>query len=70
MDHVTLSNCYDGLIDAVEGSSLITISNNLFTQHDKVILLGHNDANTADKSMQVTVAFNHFGEGLTQRIPR
>ncbi|KAM3704058.1 hypothetical protein ACB098_04G144100 [Castanea mollissima] len=70
VDHVTLSNCYDGLIDAVEGSSLITISNNLFTQHDKVILLGHNDANTADKSMQVTVAFNHFGEGLTQRIPR
>ncbi|KAM3751867.1 hypothetical protein ACB098_04G144000 [Castanea mollissima] len=70
VDHVTLSNCYDGLIDAVEGSSLITISSSLFTQHDKVILLGHNDANTVDKSMQVTVAFNHFGEGLTQRIPR
>ncbi|KAL4634240.1 hypothetical protein ACB092_04G185700 [Castanea dentata] len=70
VDHVTLSNCDDGLIDAVEGSSLITISNNLFTQQDKVILLGHNDAYTADKSMQVTIAFNHFGEGLTQRIPR
>ncbi|KAM4107484.1 hypothetical protein ACB094_04G149000 [Castanea mollissima] len=70
VDHVTLSNCDDGLIDAVEGSSLITISNSLFTQHDKVMLLGHSDDCTADKSMKVTIAFNHFGEGLTQRIPR
>ncbi|KAL4634234.1 hypothetical protein ACB092_04G185100 [Castanea dentata] len=70
VDHVTLSNCDDGLIDAVEGSSLITISNSLFTQHDKVMLLGHSDDYTADKSMKVTIAFNHFGEGLTQRIPR
>ncbi|KAK1318690.1 hypothetical protein QJS10_CPB04g01639 [Acorus calamus] len=29
-----------------------------------------NDAFTADKNMQVTVAFNHFGEGLVQRMPR
>ncbi|KAK9995577.1 hypothetical protein SO802_020263 [Lithocarpus litseifolius] len=70
VDHVTLSNCHDGLIDVIEGSSLVTISNNLFTEHDKVMLLGHDDAYTADKSMQVTIAFNHFGEGLTQRLPR
>jgi len=25
---------------------------------------------TADKGMQVTIAFNHFGEGLVQRMPR
>jgi len=70
VDHVTLSNCADGLVDVVEGSSLVTISNSLFTQHDKVILLGHSDDYTADKSMKVTIAFNHFGEGLTQRLPR
>ncbi|KAK4568852.1 hypothetical protein RGQ29_004324 [Quercus rubra] len=52
------------------GSSLVTISNSLFTEHDKVILLGHDDAYTADKSLKVTIAFNHFGEGLTQRLPR
>ncbi|XP_050256611.1 probable pectate lyase 5 [Quercus robur] len=70
VDHVTLSKCDDGLVDVVEGSSLVTISNSLFTQHDKVILLGHADDYTADKSMKVTIAFNHFGEGLTQRLPR
>ena len=70
VDHVTLSNCANGLVDVVEGSSLVTISNSLFTEHDKAILLGHDDAYTSDKSLKVTIAFNHFGEGLTQRLPR
>lgn len=70
VDHCSLSNCADGLIDAVEGSTAITISNNFMTHHDKVMLLGHSDAYTADKNMQVTIAFNHFGEGLVQRMPR
>lgn len=70
MDHCSLSNCHDGLIDAIHGSTAITISNNYFTHHDKVMLLGHSDSFTQDKGMQVTVAFNHFGEGLVQRMPR
>ncbi|KAK9278309.1 hypothetical protein L1049_027874 [Liquidambar formosana] len=70
VDHCSLSNCHDGLIDAIHGSSAITISNNFMTHHDKVMLLGHSDAYTQDKSMQVTIAFNHFGEGLVQRMPR
>lgn len=36
----------------------------------QVMLLGHSDEYTEDKDMQVTVAFNHFGEGLVQRMPR
>ncbi|KAF5780462.1 putative pectate lyase [Helianthus annuus] len=56
IDHNSLSNCTDGLIDAVIGSTAITISNNLSTHHNEV--------------MQVTVAYNHFGEGLVQRMPR
>ncbi|GLJ17516.1 hypothetical protein SUGI_0304630 [Cryptomeria japonica] len=52
------------------GSTAITISNNFFTHHDKVILLGHSDAYTQDVKMQVTVAFNHFVEGPVQRMPR
>uniref|UniRef100_A0A3Q7GYC6 Pectate lyase n=1 Tax=Solanum lycopersicum TaxID=4081 RepID=A0A3Q7GYC6_SOLLC len=40
------------------------------TNHDKVMLLGHSDSHVQDKNMQVTIAFNHFGEGLVQRIPR
>ncbi|KAI3801124.1 hypothetical protein L1987_29227 [Smallanthus sonchifolius] len=70
IDHNSLSNCADGLIDAIMGSTAITISNNLFTHHNEVMLLGHSDSYTRDKVMQVTVAYNHFGEGLVQRMPR
>ncbi|KAJ4774207.1 Pectate lyase [Rhynchospora pubera] len=70
VDHCSLSNCADGLIDAVMGSIAITISNNYFTRHNEVMLLGHSDSYVKDKAMQVTIAFNHFGEGLIQRMPR
>nr|GMD11231.1 probable pectate lyase 5 [Ipomoea batatas] len=60
----------DGLVDAIHGSTAITISNNYMTHHNKVMLLGHSDTFIKDKSMQVTIAFNHFGEGLIQRMPR
>ncbi|GLJ17454.1 hypothetical protein SUGI_0303920 [Cryptomeria japonica] len=62
--------CADGLIDTIMGSTAITISNKFFTHRDKVMLLGHSDAYTQDVKMQVAVAFNHFGEGLVQRMPR
>ncbi|GLJ53717.1 hypothetical protein SUGI_1146190 [Cryptomeria japonica] len=70
IDHCSISRCADGLIDAIMASTAITISNNHFTHHDKVMLLGHSDSHSADKIMQVTIAFNHFGEGLVQRMPR
>ncbi|KAH7690617.1 Pectate lyase protein [Dioscorea alata] len=70
IDHCSLSYCTDGLIDAIMGSTAITISNSYFSHHDKVMLLGHNDAYIADSGMQVTIAFNHFGEELVQRMPR
>ncbi|ERN15865.1 hypothetical protein AMTRI_Chr07g76630 [Amborella trichopoda] len=70
VDHCSLSNCADGLVDAIMGSTSITISNNYFTHHNEVMLLGHSDSYERDKGMQVTIAFNHFGEGLIQRMPR
>ncbi|KAK4485064.1 hypothetical protein RD792_007672 [Penstemon davidsonii] len=70
IDHCYLARCTDGLIDVTHGSRAVTISNNYFTQHDKVILLGHQDGYTADIGLKVTVAFNHFGPGLVQRLPR
>ncbi|KAK2458842.1 Pectin lyase superfamily protein [Trifolium repens] len=70
IDHCSLSYCTDGLIDAIMGSTAITISNNHFAHHDEVMLLGHNDKYSPDKGMQVTIAFNHFGQGLIQRMPR
>lgn len=70
IDHCSLSYCADGLIDAIMGSTAITISNNYFSHHDEVMLLGHNDNYVADSGMQVTIAFNQFGVGLVQRMPR
>ncbi|KAK0579640.1 hypothetical protein LWI29_029098 [Acer saccharum] len=70
IDHCSLARCTDGLIDVIHASTGITISNNYFTQHDKVMLLGHNDQYSADKVMKVTIAFNSFGEGLIERMPR
>ncbi|KZV40282.1 putative pectate lyase 12-like, partial [Dorcoceras hygrometricum] len=70
IDHCTLSNCKDGLIDVVMGSTGITISNNVFSHHNEVMLLGHSDDYFPDSRMQVTIAFNHFGNNLVQRMPR
>lgn len=70
IDHVSLSRATDGLIDAIEGSTAITISNCKFNNHNAVMLLGAHDTSTQDKLMQVTIAFNRFGKGLVQRMPR
>ncbi|GER56290.1 pectin lyase-like superfamily protein [Striga asiatica] len=70
IDHCYLARCADGLIDVTHASNFVTISNNYFTQHDKVMLFGHRDDYTADKIMKVTVVYNHFGPGLIQRLPR
>ncbi|GAA0167575.1 lyase [Lithospermum erythrorhizon] len=70
IDHCYLAQCQDGLIDVIHGSTEVTISNNYFTQHDKVMLFGHKDYFPEDRRMKVTVAFNRFGPGLIQRMPR
>lgn len=70
IDHCSLSYCTDGLIDVTRGSTAVTISNSFFSHHEKVMLLGHSDDFVADSGMQVTVAFNHFGVELTERMPR
>lgn len=70
IDHCTLSNCWDGLVDVVFGSTAITISSNYMLHHNEVMLMGHSDDFIQDEIMQVTIAFNFFGEGLVQRMPR
>jgi len=39
IDHCLLARCADGLIDVIHASTAITISNNYFTQHDKVSII-------------------------------
>lgn len=70
IDQNYLASCTDGLIDVIQGSDAVTISNNYFTQHDKVMLLGAHDSDYEDKNLRVTIAFNYFGPGLKQRMPR
>lgn len=70
IDHNSMSNCKDGLVDVIMGSTAVTISNNHMTKHNEVMLFGASDAYEKDAIMQVTVAFNHFGRGLVQRMPR
>ncbi|KAK4354501.1 hypothetical protein RND71_026695 [Anisodus tanguticus] len=70
IDHNTLFDCEDGLIDVTRGSTDITISNNWFRTQNKVMLLGHDDGFLRDKNMKVTVAFNYFGPNCNQRMPR
>ncbi|KAL2636154.1 hypothetical protein R1flu_007633 [Riccia fluitans] len=70
VDHNSFESCADGLVDVIQGSTAVTISNNVFRNHDKVMLLGAHDSDYEDKNMKVTVCFNHFADGLTERMPR
>ncbi|XP_011098575.1 probable pectate lyase P59 [Sesamum indicum] len=70
IDHVSMLNCADGLIDVIMGSTGVTVSNSHFTDHNEAMLFGASDSHTQDVKMQVTVAFNHFGKRMVQRMPR
>lgn len=70
VDLCYLANAADGLINCTHGSTAITISNNYFTNHNKVVLFGSHPTDFGDRSMRIAVAYNKFGPGLTQRMPR
>jgi pectate lyase len=70
IDHNAFASCDDGLVDVIRASTAVTISNNYFAYHDKVMLLGASDTFTADRNMKVSIVFNHFGPGLVKRMPR
>lgn len=71
IDHNDLSNGYDGLIDIKRGSDYITVSWNHLHNHDKSMLLGHSDDNSAQDlgHLRVTYVHNWF-DGTNQRHPR
>ena len=59
IDHCALSHCTDGLVDAIMGSTAITISNNYLSHHNEVMLLGHDDRYSPDSGMQVNIPNNY-----------
>lgn len=70
IDRCSFEDCADGLVDVTRASTGVTVSNSLFTNHDKAMLLGHSDSFDDDRAMRVTVTLNRFGPGLVQRMPR
>ncbi|XP_024995284.1 pectate lyase 1-like [Cynara cardunculus var. scolymus] len=70
IDHCSFAGGPDGLVDVTMGSTLVTVSNCKFNDHDKVMLLGADDSHSEDKIMKVTVAYNKFSTGCVQRMPR
>ncbi|WP_050053584.1 pectate lyase family protein [Pseudarthrobacter siccitolerans] len=62
---------HDGAVDVTNGSDLVTMSYNRFSDHDKLLLIGSTDsANRGDPGkLRVTIHHNVF-ENIGQRSPR
>lgn len=62
---------HDGELDVKRGSDYITISNTLFENHDKTMLIGHSDKNVKqdEGKLRITLVNNVF-DNIVQRTPR
>jgi pectate lyase len=71
IDHNDLCCGDDGLVDIKRGSDFITVSWNRTHDHDKTMLLGHDDDNAAQDVGHLRVTYHHnFFDGSDQRNPR
>ena len=52
----------------VRDSTAITVSNNIFENHDKTLLIGARDSDGSNKRREVTIANNIF-KNCTQNLP-
>lgn len=66
-----LYQVHDGQLDIVRGADLITASWNVFTEHDKTLLIGNSDSagDTDTGKLRTTLHHNWF-DGVIQRAPR
>ncbi len=69
IDHITLSNFTDGLIDITRSATDVTISWSKFENHTKTILIGADEADVGDEVIRVTMHHNFFN-GVEGRTPR
>ncbi|MFI6507822.1 RICIN domain-containing protein [Streptosporangium sp. NPDC050855] len=71
IDHNTFSNGYDGAVDVKRASDYVTISWNKVTNHNKSMLLGHDDGNGSEDRGHLRVTYHHnWFDATTQRHPR
>jgi len=61
---------HDGLIDIINGSDLITLSNNRFANHRKTILIGNSDSRISDSNLLSVTMYNNVFINCWQRMPR
>ncbi len=64
---------HDGELDIVRGANHVTASWNVFTEHDKTILIGNSDSESTavDDRGKLKVTFHHnLFSDLTERTPR
>lgn len=64
---------HDGELDIVRGADHVTASWNVFTEHDKAILIGNSDSESTavDDRGHLKVTFHHnLFSGLVERAPR
>ncbi|WUG35993.1 pectate lyase [Streptomyces sp. NBC_00459] len=62
---------HDGLLDIVRGSDLVTVSWNVFKDHDKTTLVGNSDGAAATDSSRLRVTLHHnLYKDVGQRAPR
>ncbi|GII81264.1 hypothetical protein Sru01_62460 [Sphaerisporangium rufum] len=71
IDHNSLSNGYDGAIDIKRASDYVTVSWNKISNHNKAMLLGHDDGNGGEDRGHLRVTYHHnWFDATTQRHPR
>ncbi|MFI6336031.1 polysaccharide lyase family 1 protein [Streptomyces sp. NPDC050535] len=58
---------HDGALDITNGSDLVTVERNQFTNHDKTMLIGSSDTDSVGK-LRVSIHHNVW-KGITQRAP-
>ena len=71
IDHNDFGSSSDGALDIKRGSDFITVSWNKFHDHDKTMLLGHDDGNGGQDRGHLRVSYHHnWFAGTNQRHPR
>ncbi|WP_221361288.1 pectate lyase family protein [Streptomyces beigongshangae] len=71
IDHNDFSDGDDGAVDIKRGSDFVTVSWNRFHDHDKTLLLGHDDDNAAQDRGRLRVTYHHnYFDASDQRNPR
>ena len=62
--------CHDGSLDITNASDYVTVSYNVFSQHDKTGLVGGSDSATADEGKLRVTFSNNVYRDVVQRAPR